>query len=237
MSKAKCTAIVLAAGQGKRMNSEVPKLYIELQNKPVIYYTLRAFQESACIGRVVLVVESGQVERVKTELVKHYGFSKVTDIIEGGKERYDSVWCGLQHVQEDSYVFIHDGARAFVTEEIIKRAYENVIKYKACVVGMPVKDTIKIADKDSIVSDTPNRSQMWQVQTPQAFEVSLIVEAYREFMDNSCKIEMNNVTDDSMLVERLGKCKVKLVEGSYNNIKITTAEDIALAEAILKKMY
>ena len=236
VKKASCTAIILAAGQGKRMNSQVPKLYLEVQEKPILYYTLQTFMDSKYIDRIILVVGAGQVEQVKKDIVARYNFSKVTEVIEGGKERYDSVWCALQRIsdEQDAYVFIHDGARAFVSEEVIERAYENVLKYKACVVGMPVKDTIKIVDDSQMVSKTPDRAFLWQAQTPQVFEVEIIKEAYENVMNHHSELSVNMITDDSMLVETLGKCDVKLVQGSYDNIKITTPEDIVMAEQILK---
>jgi 4-diphosphocytidyl-2-methyl-D-erithritol synthase len=256
VKKDTCTAIILAAGQGKRMNSKIPKLYLELQGKPILYYTLQTFTDSQYIDRVILVVGEGQIEQVQNDIVAHYNFSKVTDVIEGGKERYDSVWCALQCIsdkqdsyvlrkdarenanakgladRQSSYVFIHDGARAFVSEEIIKRAYENVLKYKACVVGMPVKDTIKIVDNNQLVNETPDRKFLWQAQTPQVFEAGLIIEAYENVMNHRSDFSADMITDDSMLVEQLGKCKVQLVQGSYDNIKITTPEDIAVAKQI-----
>lgn len=229
MRREKCTAIVLAGGQGKRMGTRIQKQYLEIKGKPVLYYALKAFEESEKIDEVILVVGEGQEEYCRKEIVSKYGWKKVRHIVPGGKERYHSVWNGLQYVEE-GYVFIHDGARPFVTQEILERAYEAVIQHHACVVGMPVKDTIKVVDGDEFAIDTPNRSVLWQVQTPQTFEISLIKEAYGRLMEQ----ETIAVTDDAMVVEQMTGRKVKLVKGSYENIKITTPEDLLIAEAFLK---
>ena len=230
MQKSKCTAIVLAAGQGKRMGTKVQKQYLEIGGKPVLYYSLRAFEDSELIDEIVLVVGAGQVNYCETEIVSKFGFKKVKNIVEGGAERYHSVANGLREVEE-GYVFIHDGARPFIDEEILQRTYQEVKEHKACVVGMPVKDTIKIADENGFANVTPDRKLLWQVQTPQAFEVSLIKEAYKKLMES----DTINVTDDAMVVEQMLGEKVKLVTGAYENIKITTPEDLKIAEIFLKK--
>ena len=230
MQKEKCTAIVLAAGQGKRMGTSVQKQYLEIGGKPVLYYALRTFENSSLIDEVVLVVGAGQEEFCRSEIVNKYQFSKIRTIVEGGAERYHSVWNGLQNV-EDGYVFIHDGARPFITEAILERAYRTVKECKACVVGMPVKDTIKLADKEGFVAETPNRSLLWSVQTPQVFETQLVKEAYTKLMEKEC----SGVTDDAMVVELMLGMKVKLVEGAYENIKITTPEDLKIAEIFCEK--
>lgn len=230
-NKKHCTAIVLSAGQGKRMGASVQKQYIELEGKPVIYYTIKAFQESEIIDDIVLVVGKDQISYVKEEIVDIYGFDKVRTIVEGGKERYDSVWAGLQTIEnEDGYAFIHDGARLFVNEDILCRGYETVEEYKACVAGMPSKDTVKIVDENTFASETPNRKYVWSVQTPQIFATSLIKEAYGKIMQGNC----TGVTDDAMVVEKTMKVPVKLFEGSYENIKITTPEDLDIAKVFLK---
>lgn len=229
MQKTKCTAIVLAAGQGKRMGTKVQKQYLEISGKPVLFYSLDIFQRSDIIDDIILVVGENQEEYCKKEIVDKYHFTKVSQIVKGGSERYHSVWNGLQEVSGDGYTFIHDGARPFVTEEILSRAYETVQREKACVVGMPVKDTIKIADEEGFAKETPNRSLVWMVQTPQVFETFLIKNAYSLLMEQ----EIIQVTDDAMVVETMLRKKVKLVEGSYENIKITTPEDLKIAEVLV----
>lgn len=232
------TAIVLAAGQGKRMGSKVAKQYLLIKDKPVLYYTLKAFEDSL-IDNIILVTGSGEEEYCQKEIVEAYGFFKVAAIVSGGKERYHSVNKGLEAVSEYvpdcEYVFIHDGARPFVTDEIIKRAYEEVKKSKACVVGMPVKDTIKIADEEGFAKTTPNRNLVWAVQTPQVFQFSLIKGAYEQLIEKEESLKQQGVliTDDAMVAETFTKEKVKLVEGSYENIKITTPEDLKIAESFL----
>lgn len=231
MQKARCTAIVLAAGQGKRMGTKVQKQYLEISGKPVLYYSLNTFQNSKIIDEIVLVVSEGQEEYCRKEFIEKYSFDKVSKIVVGGSERYYSVWNGLQTLPDEGYVFIHDGARPFVTEEIIIRAYDEVCNCKACVVGMPVKDTIKIADEDRFSDYTPKRDWVWTIQTPQVFDVKIAKEAYELLM----KCDIINVTDDAMVVETMLHQKVKLVKGSYENIKITTPEDLDIAEVFLKK--
>ncbi len=230
MQKSRCTAIVLAGGQGKRMGTKVQKQYLEICGKPVLYYALQCFQNSDLIDDIILVVGSGQEDYCQKEIVEKYRFAKVSKIVTGGAERYHSVWNGLQEV-EDGYVFIHDGARPFVTEEILYRAYEEVQKYQACVVGMPVKDTIKIADEECFSKETPNRKDVWMIQTPQVFDCDLIKKAYELLMQR----EDIAVTDDAMVAETMLQQKVKFVIGSYENIKITTPEDLQIAEIFAKK--
>ncbi len=232
-NKKPCVAVVLAAGQGKRMGTSVQKQYIELEGKPLIYYALRTFQESEIIDAVVLVVGKGQVSYAENEIRLKYDFSKVRAIVEGGKERYDSVWKGLKAVdlkQEDSYIFIHDGARPFVDEGILRRGYETVERFRACVAGVPSKDTVKVADQDGFAVNTPERKYVWIIQTPQVFEKSLIMEAYARLMEE----EHADVTDDAMAVERMMKLPVKMFEGSYQNVKITTPEDLEIAKVFLR---
>ena len=225
----KTTAIVLAAGSGKRMNSKVHKQYLLIEEKPVLYYSLKAFEDSQ-VDEIVLVVGAGEVEYCKKDIVAQYGFQKVRAVVEGGKERYHSVFEGLKAVGETDYVLIHDGARPFLTQAIIEHTIKAVCQYQACVVGMPVKDTIKIVDENNCAKETPNRSNVWIVQTPQAFSYSLIYDAYERMLAE----EDSTITDDAMVVERMTERKVKLIEGSYQNIKITTPEDLLIADAYLK---
>lgn len=230
MQKKRCTAIVLAGGQGTRMGTAVQKQYIELCGKPVLYYTLHTFQNSGVIDEIILVVGEGQEEYCRQNIVEKYAITKVSKVVVGGAERYYSVWNGLQEVSE-GYVFIHDGARPFVSGEMIARAYEEVQKYGACVVGMPVKDTIKIADEDGFSRETPNRKDVWMIQTPQVFETGLVKEAYEALLHE----KEISATDDATAVEQMLGRKVKLVVGSYENIKITTPEDLKIAQALLCK--
>lgn len=229
-------AVVLAAGSGKRMNAGVKKQYMEIAGKPVLYYSLKAFEESF-IDEMVLVVSPDEIEQVKESYVNRYGFHKVSSIVAGGKERYHSVACGLRAVHPDcDFVFIHDSARPMLTQEILERVYREVQREEACVVGVPSKDTVKIADEQGYVSVTPNRSLVWNVQTPQVFSYPLVHSAYEELLQKEQELLEAGVqiTDDAMVVEHLAHHKVKLVEGSYENIKITTPEDVQIAERYLQ---
>lgn len=229
MEKQKYTAIVLAAGSGKRMNSQVHKQYLIIQDRPVLYYSLKEFEDSA-VDEIVLVVGKGEEEFCRREIVDKYGISKVKAIVEGGKERYHSVFEGLKQTSDADYVLIHDGARPFVNQDIIRRCMQEVQKYQACVVGMPVKDTIKIADEGGYAKQTPDRKNVWMIQTPQTFSYALIYEAYEEML----KTEDTAITDDAMVLERIKGKKSKLIEGSYRNIKITTPEDLLIANVYLQ---
>lgn len=229
MEKQKYAAIVLAAGSGKRMNSQVHKQYLIIQDRPVLYYSLKEFEDSA-VDEIVLVVGKGEEKFCRKEIVDKYGISKVKAIVEGGKERYHSVFEGLKQTSDADYVLIHDGARPFVNQDIIRRCMQEVQKYQACVVGMPVKDTIKIADEEGYAKQTPDRKNVWMIQTPQTFSYALIYEAYEEML----KTEDTAITDDAMVLERTKGKKSKLIEGSYRNIKITTPEDLLIANVYLQ---
>ena len=166
--KKKICAVVLSAGRGRRMESAIQKQYMCLNGKPMIVHTLAAFERS-CVDEIILVAGAGEEEYCRKEIVEAEGFQKVKAVVTGGKERYDSVFAGLKAASGCDYVLIHDGARPCVTGEIIKRAADGAEQYGACVVGMPVKDTIKVADEQEYASHTPDRSRLWMVQTPQAF--------------------------------------------------------------------
>lgn len=231
MEKQYCTAIVLAAGSGKRMGTKTHKQYLLIGGRPVLYYSLKAFQDSDLIDDIILVTGGGEGEYCRETIVEKYHMTKVTRIIPGGKERYESVWKGLQEAKRTGYTFIHDGARPFVDDGMIRRAYESVCEHRACVAGMPAKDTIKVVDEDGVVVDTPDRSRLWIVQTPQVFETGLIFRAYERLISEG----VTTATDDAMAVEKMLGFPVHMFEGSYENIKITTPEDLETAEAFLRK--
>lgn len=232
--KNKVTAIILAAGQGKRMNSPVAKQFLILQEKPVIYYSLKAFEESS-VDEIILVTGAGQADYCKEKIIDFFRISKVTQIIEGGKERYDSVYRALEAVVETGYVLIHDGARPFISKDLIEKVIAQVMEYKACIVGTPVKETIKIVDDSEFIQATPDRRTLWAAQTPQAFEYSSIKKAYDFFYAEEDK-DCLGITDDAMVYESYLKRPVKMVYGDYNNIKLTTPEDLNLADGILKQL-
>ncbi|MFP3153478.1 2-C-methyl-D-erythritol 4-phosphate cytidylyltransferase [Lachnospiraceae bacterium ZAX-1] len=232
-SNYKFTAIILAAGQGKRMNAKIQKQYLMLNDKPLIYYSLKSFEDSP-VDEIILVAGVGEIEYCKEEIVKRYGFLKVCAVVAGGRERYHSVFCGLRAVRESDFVLIHDGARPFVDVPIIIRAMEGALKFKACAVGMPVKDTIKIADEKCFATMTPKRNHVWMMQTPQAFSFLLLYDGYKKLLDREAAAEEIFVTDDAMVIETFGNTAVKLIEGSYENIKITTPEDLEIARIFSK---
>ncbi|MDD2959201.1 MAG: 2-C-methyl-D-erythritol 4-phosphate cytidylyltransferase [Lachnospiraceae bacterium] len=231
MKKEDNVAIVLAAGRGSRMKSDVQKQYLQILGKPILYYSLKEFQNYDAISRIILVTGENEIEYCREEIVKAYRLDKAEQVIAGGKERYHSVYEGLKAAAGSDHVFIHDGARPFLDGSILTRCLEAVRLYHACVAGMPVKDTIKISDENMFAARTPDRRSLWMVQTPQTFDYELVKGCYDKLMrESDC-----SVTDDAMAVEKYGNCQVKLVEGSYRNIKITTPEDMAIAEAFLKK--
>lgn len=232
----KCRAVVLAAGKGSRMKMDRAKQYLMLGEKPVLVHALEPFQNSSLIQEIILVTGAEEVEYCRKEIVEPYGLHKVVSIIPGGRERYESVWkalCLLESRKKlDGYIFIHDGARPLVTEEIIERAYQDVRKWRACVVGMPVKDTIKVTDTEGRITGSPDRSRLWMAQTPQVFETDLLYHAFERQIREDC----TGVTDDAMVVESQTGVSVHMTEGSYTNIKITTPEDLAVAEVFAKKI-
>jgi 2-C-methyl-D-erythritol 4-phosphate cytidylyltransferase len=225
----KVTAIVLAAGKGSRMNSDTPKQYLTLLGKPVLFYSLQAFEESN-VDNIVLVTGSGEQEYCKKEIIEKYHIKKVTHIVEGGTERYHSVWYGLNAAEDSDYVMIHDGARPLVTPHIINRAITAVKETAACVVGMPVKDTIQITDEENAIASTPDRKHTWIAQTPQCFSYSLALSSYNKAIE----CEDTSITDDAMVVRKYGTARISMLEGNYTNIKVTTPEDIPVAECFLK---
>ena len=224
--------IVLAGGKGSRMQSDVPKQYMELLGRPLLYYALKAFEDSDA-EQVVLVTAEGDEEYCRKELVERFGFTKVVAIVAGGAERYASVWNGLKCLkeQEPDYVLIHDGARPLVTAELINRMITETEQYEACVAGMPVKDTIQMTDESGTITLTPKRDSLWTAQTPQSFDFSLAYDAYEQLMEE----EEINVTDDAMVVGLYHDIPIQMVRGSYTNIKVTTPEDLVLAETFLRK--
>jgi 2-C-methyl-D-erythritol 4-phosphate cytidylyltransferase len=225
-------ALIAAAGRGTRMggSAQHKKQYHMLGDRPVLAHTIAIFEESPLVDEIVIVVCPEDIDHCRREVVDKYGFQKVSQLVPGGEQRADSVYQGLLALDPDpDFVLVHDGVRPFFPSALIGEVVQAVRTYQAAVVAVPVKDTIKIADVAGFVKKTPERRSLWAVQTPQAFSYPLLLEAYREGRQRKLQ-----VTDDAMLVEALGY-RVKLVLGTYENIKITTPEDFVLAEALLAK--
>ena len=217
-------AIIVAAGSSRRMGG-MDKVFTPLGGKPLLGQVIDTFQRCEAINQIIVVLGKQNLERGR-KLVDEQGWSKVTDICAGGRRRQDSVVAGLSQLSHCQWVVIHDGARPLVTESLIKHGLEAARETGAAVAAVPVTDTIKVAGDDRIARETPPRGNLWAVQTPQVFRFDIITEAYHRV-----KAE---VTDDASLVEQLGY-KVKLYIGSYDNIKVTTPDDLALAEILWHK--
>lgn len=224
-------AVVLAAGSGSRMHMDTPKQYLMIEDRPLIYYALKQFQESA-VAKIVLVVTVGEEERCRQQIVERYGLSKVCAVVPGGSERYLSVQAGLHALGEVDYVLIHDGARPCIDQELLRRVMDAVPRDEACAVGMLVKDTIKMASEQLWTQETPDRRRLWQVQTPQAFSYDLIRSAYDRIVASGGQ----TVTDDTQVLELAYGRQSRLIEGSYRNRKVTTPEDLEIVKLFLKNM-
>lgn len=219
--------VIPAAGQGKRMGAGRNKLLLTLEGIPVLIHTLMVFEEDEECGGIVLAIHPDDEQPFK-QLLAEYGIRKVTHYVHGGKERQDSVYGGVKVLPTDGIVLVHDGARPFIKKETIHELVKAAEKDGAAIAAVPVKDTIKKAE-DLQVTETIERSSLWAVQTPQAFRISVLRKAHEQAAKNEFL-----GTDDASLVERLPH-KVVIIEGDYDNIKLTTPEDVYFAEAILKK--
>lgn len=222
------SVVIVSAGRGSRMKADINKQFLKLRDKEVIAHTMDKFYNNKNIEEIVVAVREDEAEFFRENIIEKYGYKNIK-IAFGGNERQDSVYNGLKMVDKScEIVLIHDGARPFISNEIIDNSIESAKVDKCVIVGVPVKDTIKVIDENNNVCDTPNRSSLWSIQTPQVFDYSLIMKAHKK-----AKEDNYYGTDDSMLMEYFGH-KVKVVEGSYNNIKITTPEDLKIGEEILR---
>jgi 2-C-methyl-D-erythritol 4-phosphate cytidylyltransferase len=225
----KVTVLIPAAGMGKRMGKAVAKQFLLLGDKPVLAHTLLAFQRSSEIDEIIPILAKEDMESCLREIIEKFNITKVKTLVVGGKERQESVSHGLQKLEKNaSIVLVHDGVRPFVTQEMIHEVVESARKGECVTVGVPLKDTVKEVDDQGMVRQTLDRSRLWAIQTPQAFPAKVLKHAYEESSRHNAV-----GTDDAMLVERAGG-KVRVIMGSYENIKITTPEDLILAEEILK---
>jgi len=210
------------------MGSGIKKPYLKIGSKPILAHTLQVFEKSCLIDDIFVVVSDEDREWCKNEVINPYNFHKVVDILPGGATRQASVFNGMKRISDDTdIIIVHDGVRPFVTEEIIEASVEFASQCGAAVAAVPVEDTIKTADKDNFVSSTLERNQLWAIQTPQVFRREILMKAHLHAQEHNI-----DATDDAALVEQLGY-KVKLVMGSYRNIKITTPEDLVIAETFI----
>jgi 2-C-methyl-D-erythritol 4-phosphate cytidylyltransferase len=225
------TAIILAAGRGSRMKAGMNKQFLELEDKPVIAHTLAVFNGCPELDELVVVTAREELEYFTQNIIEKYQFHKVRKLVAGGAERQESAYIGIKAASEQSEILlIHDGARPFVSRQIILACIRDARLYGAASAGMPSKDTIKLLDKEGFVESTPPRSRVWLTQTPQAFRRDILLAAHEKALDRNTA-----ATDDAMLVELLGY-KVKMVEASYQNIKLTTPEDLAMAKQLINIM-
>jgi 2-C-methyl-D-erythritol 4-phosphate cytidylyltransferase len=231
----KICAVIAAAGKGKRMGANINKQFLSLKGKPILYYTLKAFNDCELIDEIVISAAEDEIDFCREEIVKKYNISKVTNIVAGGKERKDSVFNALTALKDCDIVLIHDGARPFITSRIIEDGIKYAGQFGASACGVVPKDTIKIKNKNGFSESTLNRDELFSVQTPQCFKYDIILKCHEKINieETAFKDAVSSITDDTSVVERYGY-KVYLYEGSYTNIKITTQEDIITAEKFIE---
>lgn len=222
----KVTVIILAAGMGSRMGLGYNKIFFDFK-KPLICYTIDAFEKNDDVDEIIIVSAKGEEEKFANILNKQ-NYQKILKMVEGGETRQDSSRIGVENSDSD-IIIVHDGARPFTNSKIISNSIENAKKFGAAIVAVPCKDTIKLAKKEDIIKKTVDRSKLWMAQTPQTFQSDIILKAHQDAKENDFI-----GTDEASLVERMGG-EVKLVMGSYDNIKVTTEEDLLLAQIIIDK--
>jgi 2-C-methyl-D-erythritol 4-phosphate cytidylyltransferase len=223
------SAIIVAGGKGIRMGQDINKQFIKLKDKEVLALTIEAFSKVEVVDEIIVVISEEEKEFCIKHIIDKYKFNKVKKVVAGGKERQESVYNGLINCNKNcEIVLIHDGARPFVTSKMIEESVACAKVFGACTVGIPVKDTIKVITTDNMIASTLKRDELFAVQTPQTFDYKLILEAH-EYARN------NNLvgTDDTVLIEMMDR-NVKVVLGSYLNIKLTTPEDLIFGRAILE---
>ena len=224
----KVSALIPAAGKGSRMAHAVKKPYLKLAQKPILAHTIQRFEQNSAVDAIFVIVDRADFGECRAAVVRPYPFTKVQALVEGGETRQMSVYNGLCALSEDvDFVIVHDGGRPFVTDEVIFACLTAADECGAAVAAVPVKDTIKVANEDSFIVETPARDRLWAVQTPQVFRKSLLQEAHQ-----AAQARQITATDDASLVEHLG-FPVKLVKGSYANLKITTPIDLRVAEVLI----
>ena len=219
-------AIITAAGLGKRMGEGRPKQYLELAGRPILCHTLDKFEAASLVDEIIVVSDAASLQFVREKMVSKYSYKKIKDIIKGGEKRQDSVCAGLAAAKGCDIVCVHDGVRPFVAPELINKGIEEARSHGACIVAIPVKDTIKRVDGEGRIAETVERAGLWRAQTPQTFRYDILKKA----MDKAMKENFYG-TDEAMLVERLGK-DIFILAGDERNIKITTPEDLKIAETL-----
>lgn len=224
----KVVGVILAGGRGSRMGAEVSKQFIEVDEKPIIYHTIKAFEKCNKISEIILVLPSNEIDYFKEKILNRFDFN-ISAIVEGGKERQDSVYNALKHIEDCDIVLIHDGARPFVSLDIINNGIQFAKEFGAAAPGVMPKDTIKIKNHKSFSESTPDRSTLVAIQTPQCFDYKLIRQCHEKVKEQNIV-----VTDDTMVAEIFGN-KVYLYEGDYKNIKVTTPEDLILCKEFIKQ--
>ncbi|MFH0924539.1 MAG: 2-C-methyl-D-erythritol 4-phosphate cytidylyltransferase [bacterium] len=226
----KVAAIITAAGKGSRMGQPISKQFLSLGGKPILYHTVKAFESSGKIAEIYLIVGYDDINYCKQKIIYKYGFQKIKKIIIGGRERQDSIYNGLKELDTAvDTVLIHDGVRPFITTELIDKIIDELDQEQAMILAVPAKDTIKLVNQDGYIKETLDRKKLCLTQTPQGFDYNIIWSAYEKAYNDGYY-----ATDDANLVERMGK-KVKILMGDYENIKITTMEDLSVAEGILRR--
>ncbi|MCQ2522300.1 MAG: 2-C-methyl-D-erythritol 4-phosphate cytidylyltransferase [Lachnospiraceae bacterium] len=234
----KTYAIILAGGRGSRMQTDTPKQYLDLLGRPLLFYSIKAFADWG-VDEIVLVCGEGDENYCRETFVEKYGFTQITQIVVGGKQRYHSVMHGLSVIPYgEGIVMIHDGARAFVDQATITNCYKDAVTYGSGVAAVASKDTIKVVDTDGFVKDTPARSSLYIVQTPQTFQLAVIKAAYERLeTEETFLLEKGvQITDDAQIAELYCEKKIKMSAGAYTNIKVTTPEDLVMGEMILKSI-
>ena len=223
-----CT-LIPAAGKGHRMQHAVKKPYIELAEKPILSHTIQRFEQNSAVDAIFVIVDETDFAACHATVLEPYAFTKVQRLVAGGATRQESVQNGIHALPADTdFVIVHDGVRPFVTDATIFACLAAADEYGAAIAAVPVKDTIKVANSDSFVLETPTRERLWTVQTPQVFRKSLLIEAHQTAAQRQL-----TATDDAGLVEQLG-FPVKLVHGNYENLKITTQVDLQIAAVLLE---
>lgn len=226
----KVTALIPAAGMGRRMGKSVAKQFLPLGDKPMLAHTLLAFQRASEIDEIIPILSEEDMEHCLKDVIEAFHITKVRTLVVGGKERQDSVFNGIRKLEKDaSVVIVHDGVRPFVTADMVRECIDHAKKGECVTVGVPLKDTIKVVDDHGVIQQTLERSKLWAIQTPQAFPAKVLRKAHEDSYKHGVA-----ATDDASLVERSGVA-VRVIMGSYENIKITTPEDLIFAEEILRR--